>query len=381
MSTKSSDVVKMPEAYAKCADPALQKDVDVMILDHLIFKATNVLLEECENRRKGDLDMTRGDNHLKMVDSEPLPQCLQCYMLMLPVFLQIFKKNHPTYDSPAELSFRLELLQFTTTFVRRLERDFTTPTMKQLRTLRIHNSERARRWYEGQPQRSQSELGEVDTHTKATCQGVDNRIRTIGTLYGGHAPSRQPSESWDLEFVPSLLDLLPAFMSLSASAGASAGNIPSTRWMVLAAEFMLQAAYEMTMSGMRPSTAVQEAFAWGCYAGISAEEDRDGIDQGSGEVDAMFRDVNTNAELDDWTAIRSMHLEELASQIGDPRSLESEHPITKFERDTCCYLDGLSSSVPLPIIAQLERGQLDGLSERETEAFRRRVGFEDCRNK
>jgi len=64
------DVVAVPEVYAKCADPDLQEDVDLMILDHLIFEATNTLFEECEHRRQGDQDRTRGDNHLKMVDCE-----------------------------------------------------------------------------------------------------------------------------------------------------------------------------------------------------------------------------------------------------------------------------------------------------------------------
>lgn len=62
------DEIEISIAYARCADPDLQEDVDVMILDYLIFEATNVLLEECASRKKDVQDRTRGDNHLIMVD-------------------------------------------------------------------------------------------------------------------------------------------------------------------------------------------------------------------------------------------------------------------------------------------------------------------------
>jgi len=196
-------------------------------------------------------------------------------------------------------------------------------------------------------------------------------------MYGRDQPSEQVDGLSDRRESLLLMDLLPTFMTLSAVVGS--GNQPSTRWMVLAAEFMLQAAYETRIIETMYLAAVQEAFAWGCYSSKAEPLDEEGVDEGYESVDAMFRDGNTDAEFVDWDSIRAMHLEELLLQSAgtnfDLHAVESSHDVAKFETNVCEYLKGLSRSIPLPIIAQLELGQLDSFSKQETQAFRQRVGL------
>ncbi|GAB7344774.1 hypothetical protein MBLNU457_3241t1 [Dothideomycetes sp. NU457] len=355
------DEVENPTSYAKCADPDLQEDVDVMILDHLAFEATNVLLEECEERRNGRQDRTRGDDHVRVVD----------------LFLQTFNAQHPTHHKSDELAFRLHLLRFTNMFVRRLERDSTTPSQEQLQALRRRNTERARRWYKGQPHRQPHEpeiLRQTDLDQSSSYK--DWQMTMFRSTYGQDEPADQVNELSDPRDLLVLMDLLPAFMTLSAVIGA--GNKPSTKWMVLAAEFMLQAAYETRMTRTHGFAAVEEAFAWGCYSSEAELPDEEGIDEEYERVDAMFRNVETDAEYVDWDSIRLMHLEELLPRstgtIFDFHAFESSHDYTKFEQDLCEYLERLSWSSPLPIIAQLTLGQLDGFSKQEIQTFKQRVG-------
>jgi len=52
-----------------------------------------------------------------------------------------------------------------------------------------------------------------------------------------------------------------------------------------------------------------------------------------------------------------------------------EHPVASFEGTVLQLLAGLSASLPLPVLAQLERGSLDGMGSKETQAFLRSCGL------
>lgn len=53
-----------------------------------------------------------------------------------------------------------------------------------------------------------------------------------------------------------------------------------------------------------------------------------------------------------------------------------QFPVVDFETKVLSFLDALVRSIELPVLVQLEQGQLTGLSVKETNAFKRRVGLE-----
>ncbi len=59
------------------------------------------------------------------------------------------------------------------------------------------------------------------------------------------------------------------------------------------------------------------------------------------------------------------HLEDLAMR----------NAIEEFENDMMIFLDALLVCQPSPILAQLEAGELEGLSRLETDFLKERVGF------
>jgi hypothetical protein len=59
------------------------------------------------------------------------------------------------------------------------------------------------------------------------------------------------------------------------------------------------------------------------------------------------------------------HLEQIAK----------DQPVAMFENTVLQLLAGLAASLPLPVLAQLERGSLDGMGSKETKAFIRSCGL------
>jgi hypothetical protein len=81
--------------------------------------------------------------------------------------------------------------------------------------------------------------------------------------------------------------------------------------------------------------------------------------------------------------VKSGFIVELANTNGEPltRHLESvadKYPIDVFEETVLQLLAGLAASLPKPILTQLERGTLDGMSAAETEVFLRECGLKGC---
>lgn len=100
-----------------------------------------------------------------------------------------------------------------------------------------------------------------------------------------------------------LLDLLPAFLSLSATAIArEASNQITETWMHLAAGFMLQAVIEQYVDhGSRNGTIVKDAFSWGFDPDANF---REGTDEFA--VNAMFLDEDD--EFAEWQNIKESHV-------------------------------------------------------------------------
>lgn len=141
----------------KHADAELQLDVDVMILDYLMYTATTALLEEANtqmqrNSRNGN-DAKRHHNHLAVdqpdeEDSNANDNSAEPSLTisMVDSFLRSFQFRHPSACVAKSLKLRLKLLRLTCLFTFRLGRCESTPSREELKELRRANRKRAEKF-------------------------------------------------------------------------------------------------------------------------------------------------------------------------------------------------------------------------------------------
>ena len=348
----------MPE---KQADADLQLDVDVMILDYLMYMATAVLLKEAnaqmQRESHGDVEAESHQCHYPAADraraedpddavNHPEPDLA---ISIVDSFLQSFQLRHPSATVAKSLKLRLKLLRLICLFTCRLNRCKSTPSREALESLRQKNRRRAKTFTSSfsavvtrtsnkrnrdgdltSTAASASASASATASTSAIIPSLSsafthelpipkeslrhNRESVLKTLLATTSPTSQllsplssPSSSSPSSLsVPlhtstpshpapfygtpdsvSLLDLLPSFISLSASRahlGPEAEEfVVQPRWMRLAAEWMLQAVLEQyRIFGAEGPGLVEESFAWGYGyggeggSGVNSNTEEDG---------------------------------------------------------------------------------------------------------
>jgi len=359
--------------FTKTADVSTDLEVDIMILDYLSHQATYHVLAD---RKSGKAQAA-----------------LQHKLVMMDTFLEMFKAKHPSYKPDPELRFRLLLLKFSTLFSHRFVRSAISPSKQSLRQLKERNTLRALDWIrdsDGLPSdghdmsRWETRLpfapGVLEYHRAHSLEAMNSRAKGEARDDGFYGTSASLA----------LLDILPLFMTVIAARNEIANS--NLRWgmMDLAARFMLQACLEQYLVfGSDGSDAIDEAFAWG-YKRPQATEGQ--ADQGSADSDSaedvsnetirMFQaEDGLSEEVPGWKDLKAKYIALLAEET--PGSLQDrleqlakDQPVAKFESTVLQLLTGLSASLPLPVLAQLERGHLDGMGSKETKAFLRSCGLD-----
>ncbi|KAI9871732.1 MAG: hypothetical protein M1830_002520 [Pleopsidium flavum] len=348
------------------ADPATQLTVDEMILDYLLFMAAKALLEDRKAQRTGT----------------QVPPSVVCHadlaLSMVDAFLTVFRANHPSHRASLNMQSRLRLLRYTTLFTRRISSWPSSPLLPSLENLRSQNGERASTWLSHRgplPTFADSRLQVFTTALPLPEATLSRNRQHVSTVL--MAPTGL-TLFYGLQKCLSLLDTLPGFMALSAAQIAMHSSRSVTRiWMSLAAQYMTQSALEQYLVyGEQGSEALLEAFAWGFDADLVAEEGTE-----EWETNAMFWDGDE--ELKGWEDIRGMHLRAIKFAPEPEIALETHledlamsNPIEEFENDMMAFLEASLGCQPSPTLAQLEAGELEGLSRPETDRLRERVGFE-----
>ncbi|KAL8856918.1 MAG: hypothetical protein Q9178_006507 [Gyalolechia marmorata] len=288
------------------ADPETQLMVDEAILDYLIYMAIMSLLEL--------LDRGSREEH-----NVHLP------VQMVDAFLPVFRALHNNYNAPAEIQFRLDLLQFTYVFVQ-------------------HNHPF------------------IATREPSTRQPFN-----AGDLKdpGSRSPRHEQPHTRSLERT------LPMFLELSAAQNELQGSTITEIWMMLAAGYMAQSYMEQVIvyQNQRPDL-LEEAFHWGYDADCRAEE---------ASISKMFDTDESLTRL--WKSIKEEHIEAL--RPPDKTSLEDHLEsmacgalsVEAFKDKVCEFLTGLLSAHATPLLIQLEMGKVDGLSRKATAALKTRAGF------
>ncbi|KAF2481911.1 hypothetical protein BDY17DRAFT_317598 [Neohortaea acidophila] len=356
-----------------------------MTLDYLAYQTIRACFAS-RNRSSND-----DDSHLSLGPN----------IAMSDTFLSIFKARHPTFEPDAELRFRILLLQMTTLFTQRLTSNPATPPLSALLELRETNKRRATAWIKSS---GDANLLALRTSTLPSEQIISqqelerNRAHVLHLLELPAEDEDSDAAFYGTPTCVSLLDLLPLFMQISAARNAMSGSNLTDRWMRLAGEFMLQACLEQSLvyGGMALERAMAEAFAWG-YLGDLEDVDMDGAGQNDDtkdpiniEVNAMFEDEEYTAEVEGWKELRASSMEELQPPLDHtPNSGQDERPspathletiannhsIAEFESSMLEFLQAISNSIPEPVLVQVEKGQLSGMTKQETSDFLMECGI------
>ncbi|EMD68674.1 hypothetical protein GGP41_008681 [Bipolaris sorokiniana] len=342
-----------------------QFDVDLTILDFLVFKATGLIFEW-----KSSSDPYHSD----------LPNALVNMTADWRVFLG---HRHQGRCLDSKASFRSRLLQFALLFTHRLHHTETWTTEASLNSLREQNKSRGEYWQ----QRTQ--------HPPALEQPFDQHKDfplSDGALYENRSELasalRMPLDQrrWvtDVASTPSLHCLLPVFIDLTAArATLDDAWLPTSKWYDLAAQFMLQAVIgEYLRNGSYGPETFNTIFSYGC-PGVERWADE------PADVSAMrilFCDPdNQRQENREWTRIKRRYIDELLpgdraqSSLQALQAAQQRYPYAAFEQMLLAFLQSLHEGLVKPDLAQVEEGKIniDGseLSEAESRAMIRRMGL------
>ncbi|PNS17224.1 hypothetical protein CAC42_6907 [Sphaceloma murrayae] len=304
---------------SKCADPQDQLDVDTLILDYLIHKAMQDLLEEQSQPDVAGIQRT-ADASLHQVND----------------YLNIFNEHHDRQldVDTAHLQIRLQVLKFMALLYSDRSPGVRAPPSAALKRLRYQNRVRGKRW-----KSSETRTGYRTAH----CY---------------------------------LIDLLPQFMNISVAFAKDFS--PTSSWMELAMEFRFQASLEQCISPRthRPARRLREALHEAFAYGSALDSEEEGVqnllwsEQSKEETEAFKQ----------WRIMRRQTIlrfkrrkgESLAARVN---MLQSEYPRSQFDKTMRLFLRSLIASMDCPVLVQLESGQLEGMSRQETENLKRRCGL------
>jgi hypothetical protein len=266
----------------------------------------------------------------------------------------------------------MQLLKFATLFLQRYSPCPATPPLDALMEMRHRNTIRAEAWL----QRRQ---------TLTRFPGFDQPLAVIELQHNRRAilsdvglnDEVEGEEFFGTPYSVSLIDLLPMFMDLSATKVHLANWNINPTWMRLAAEFMLQAALEQyRIFGAQGTDSFDTAFAWGWTNQKNSRPDSPSEDS---IVNEMFRDDTGQHEVLEWTEIRNEFTATLNATKGSITdhltTISVKHPLGEFEGTIISFLEGMLKSFKLPVLVQMELGQLEGFSRAETTAFKSRLGW------
>jgi hypothetical protein len=325
MAMSSSPIEHPPEG--KRANRETQAEVDIMILDYLLYMAAKQTIQGRKAERSSLAGSSSGGNSsgngelgagspadvtIAMVDCEsalfPLfRKGILVGMLMrahwAPAFLPLFKANHPSHPIPEPIQSRLHLLKFTILFVNRLQRTPSTPPLQSLTQLRAKNHLRAATWLSHHPPTASND----PPFTPFAAPSQQNNLplppstlhQNRRNVLAQHYPSQTHQPHHGTPSSLSLRDTLPQFMELSAYITSiyKSGRVNET-WEKMAAEYMLQAALEAYLVyGEQGDGPLRECFAWG----FDEKDEQDVL------VNALFWDEEGEV-MRKWTEIRREHL-------------------------------------------------------------------------
>ncbi|KAL9031096.1 MAG: hypothetical protein Q9196_000859, partial [Gyalolechia fulgens] len=247
-------------------------------------------------------------------------------------FISIFHALHPNYRAPAEVQFRLRLLQFSCLFKRRQRLLSATPSLSEVN-------------------------GRQDPRVE------DGKHSTSTNL-----PVGPPGQIH-------LRETLPLFLALSAAQNSLQESTITELWMRLAAGYMAHAyAEQVLLLKETRSGLLEDIFHWRFDPSRAIEESSD-----EWMINEMLDAGDSIIKL--WEDIKSEHIRALRPPTGISLTAHLEAmvsgglSISSFKEKVSEFLSGLLSAHPAPLLTQLESGKIDGLSPTSTAVLKKRAGF------
>ncbi|OAP58648.1 hypothetical protein AYL99_07738 [Fonsecaea erecta] len=335
-----------------CADPELQLDVDLMVLEYTLFQAIEAHLSVLSRGGFQDEEAARG---------------LQRELAMFESFLEVFNHNHPLYEQSPEFTLRLQFLEFLVLLLSlscgRCHRSSAAAisadcccccrcclsstvdasvmlldrrsAMDDLRTRRRWLARRERGYQQG-GKGSVTAAGELDLDHAQAAWGLEQRIYSAWSPRGAHHACPAPLHTTGPpSLLLSLSLLLPRFMAMSARFVDVTKQGPSDLWIDVACEFMLQAGLESLRvrrddGGSECLPSLEDCFAWGYNGDVPSHsflEDNDGDDdekQTEIVLNNLFRlrrhETGADVDMEDpeWTELRLDTVQEFTIPVPLP---------------------------------------------------------------
>tara|TARA_R110002003_G_scaffold702_4_gene21109 strand:- start:4435 stop:5427 length:993 start_codon:yes stop_codon:yes gene_type:complete len=284
-----------------------QFDVDLTILDFLVYKASDLVFEwrSSADPFHSDLPsalvtMTGGMSQLK--------SNLQLSADDMPEWRTFLSHRHHGRRLTRPAAFRSRLLQFLLIFTHRLQHDETWTNEDSLNELRDQNKSRGEYWQQRTDhlpalQRPFDPQRELPLSDGALFENRNNLASALSM------PQDQRRWVTDVAGTPSLHCLLPLFIELTAArVNLDDSWMPTSEWLDLAGQFMMQAAIEDYLrNGAYGAETFNTIFAFGCPGPRWAEEGAD--------VTAMRRlfcdESNPREEIREWSSIKQRYINEV----------------------------------------------------------------------
>ena len=366
---KISDQDHAAFAFREMEDTKTALEVDHMILDYLLFQAIHACL-----------DKTNVGLCLSQVDQ----------------FTRLFTSRYPAYRPDTELHFRQLLLQLVTLVTQRYVRCPATPAKASLQSLRDSNQARAREWI-GDASRlptANHNMNPFDNALPIVANELEeNRAHVLKSIDVPAEDDAYEDAFYGTSECVSLLDILPLFMRISAACHSMFSCPPTETWMSLAAAWILQACLEQYLVfGSSGSDAIDEAFAWGPKR--SEEEQDEDEDEEMPDATAPTNEKKRKEDpfcldMDDedielWNSIKTRALETILSAekqywkdvASHLAAVWDKQTLAKTEKEIVGFLKSLAECIPEPVLVQLQKGQLQGMSREETSKFIKECGID-----
>ena len=373
----------------QCADSGLQLDVDVMILEYLLFRAIEAQFQYLLFHVRDEVRASQASLAVSSFDC----------------FIKVFNEQHPNHKQTTEFDFGIDILQFLfllSSLVNIPTSHQSEAMLEKLQASIADDLHARRRWLaerdrqlrrrEKRPASSTSPLIDV---SRVVEQEIYATWNTLGTCTSISASKNTQALL--------LFSLLPRFMVISANFLPVINQVPTKSWMEVGCQLMLRAGLEsLRLQNQDHFTAnlptLEDCFAWGyndCRGFV--EGDKTASDQAedlSDLINNLFRDPTSaeNRENPDWTQLRLNILYEFSiaadasksSQTCRLERLADKYPLAAFQQkvvSTMYNIWELSCRDYIfgkPVLAEVEEGHLQSFAIEEGaefEKFAARVGL------
>ena len=371
----------------RCADPDLQLDVDVMILEYSLFQAIEAQFQLLSAGLEKDADQAKNNETLR-------------HLAILDSSIQIFNERHPEYEHSPRLAFRFDIVEFLVLLVRLVSASSLhfTNDMLQAFENRAQDDLKARRSWQASRARHFRRLEKLPASSSHAA--VDREVELqIYAAWGKfqRAPISAPTFKPVRVFV--LMSLLSRFMTISAKFLGLMGEIEpglNKSWIEVACELI----YRTSLETLQVQTqffctdnlpTLDDCFAWG-YVESDTTEDDHGVTSNEEMTDMVNQMFRLGMREDpEWTKLRLETLHEFSISHDASHSsrscrlerLADKYPIETFHLKIVGFLQNVwqlscrDDLLGKPILVEIEERHLESLDivGSDFDDFARRVGL------